>query len=426
MRKSLKLLCSASILFFLSSYLMAVQMDIKLKLFRGIKEGVEKSESKVVTSYTLTPFFTGKIIPKTREMDEKKELKKIFNLKNVELLNEANLRYNSFKAEKVFQVVSINGGNYLIILTPRLTKGGYKFKVEVYEGIKQKTQNNLLDVELTLPRRNIAVVGFSDSKEIPYFLSFRVTGVILGGPVSGVVMGGVVKGVEKGVKGKVEGGVVSGVVGGVASKEIEKPLRVGGEIKPPKIVKKVMPIYPKVCKEKGIEGTVILEATTDIHGNIQKVKILRPAHPALDKAAIEAVKQWKYEPYIKDGKLRPVTFSITVSFKLAEEAKKKRKVELREPVRINVALKPPKLIKKVIPEYPKECKEKGVEGTVILEATLDKKGNIKKVKVLKSAHPELDKSAIKAVKQWKYEPYIIDGKPHSVIFTITVTFKLDK
>ncbi|MCP2605826.1 energy transducer TonB [Candidatus Aminicenantes bacterium AC-335-O07] len=335
MRKTKKLMIFISILFFLSNYLGAIQViDIKLKLFRGVKESVEKKESRVITSYTLTPFFTGKIIPKSKKMEEEKELKRIFNLKDVELLNEVDLRHDSLMTEKVFQVISINSGNYLIILSPKLIKGGYKFKVEVYEGIKQKPQKNLLNVELTLPRDNIAVIGFSDSKEIPYFLSFRVTRTrpslvigaigLLGEEKSGDkrVRGGV----KKGVKGEVKG-VVGGVIGGV-KKEIEKPLRVGGEIKPPKLIKKVIPIYPKECKEKGIEGIVILEATTDIYGKVEKVKILRPAHPKLNKAAIKAVKQWVYEPYIKDGKPRPGTFTITVSFKLTKEAKKKKKVEL--------------------------------------------------------------------------------------------------
>ncbi len=399
MKKIIKLLTLITILFLSLNYLMAIQViDIKLKLFKGIKEGVEKSESKIITSYTLTPFFTGKIIPKSKEVDEKMELKKIFNLKEVELLNESDLRWDSLKREKVFQVVSINSGNYLIILAPRLIKGGYKFRVKVYEGIRQKTQKNLMDIELTLPRNNIAVIGFSDSKEIPYFLSFKIIGEQISpavGAIPSVVMG-----------------------------EIEKPLRVGGEVKPPRLIKKVIPIYPKKCKEEGIEGTVILEATTDKKGNIVKVKVLRPTHPELDKSAIEAVKQWKYEPYIKNGKPRAVTFTVTVAFKLGREVKKKKRVVLKEPVRIDVKLKPPKLIKKVMPIYPKKCKEKGIEGTVILETTLDKKGNIKKIKVLKSAHPELDESAIEAVKQWRYEPYIVDGKPRSVIFTITITFKI--
>ncbi len=429
MKKITKCLILILITIFSLNYLIAEQeIDLKLKLFKGIKEGTAEKKSKVITSYTITPFFTGRIITKYETADEEKELRKIFNLNNVELLTEANLKWKSSSGEKIFQAISLNGNEYLILLTPSIIKGGCKFRLEIYEGMKQKTQKNLIDVELSLPKDNISVIGFSDSREIPYFLSFRVTGVKIDG-----IVGGVVGGVIEGVEGEVEEGVIEGVKGEVEEgvgavkpiREIEKPLKIGEGVKPPRLIKKVIPIYPVNCKKEGIEGLVILEATTDIYGNIVRVKPLKPAHPELDKAAIEAVKQWKYEPYIKDGKPRPVSFTVTVTFKLSKKAKKKRE-ELKEPVRIEAELKPPKLIKKVIPTYPKKCKEEGIEGLVILEVTIDKKGNVVETKVLKSAHSELVKSAIEAVKQWKYKPYVIDGKPRSVKFTVTVTFKLSK
>ena len=60
---------------------------------------------------------------------------------------------------------------------------------------------------------------------------------------------------------------------------------------------------------------------------------------------------------------------------------------------------------------------------VIVETTTDIYGRVKKVKILRSI-PELDQAAMDAVKQWIYEPIIIDGKPRGVIFTVTITFKL--
>jgi len=86
-------------------------------------------------------------------------------------------------------------------------------------------------------------------------------------------------------------------------------------------------------------------------------------------------------------------------------------------------IKPPKLIKKVEPIYPEEAKKAKIQGTVILELTTDIYGRVKNAKVLESI-PELDQAAIDAVKQWVYEPALIDGKPKGVIFTVTVTFHL--
>ncbi len=97
--------------------------------------------------------------------------------------------------------------------------------------------------------------------------------------------------------------------------ESDQPVRAIGEIKPPTLIKKVDPVYPEVAKQAQVEGTVILEATTDIYGRVQRVKNLRSV-PLLDQAAIDAVKQWEYEPMIINGKPRGVIFTITVVFNL--------------------------------------------------------------------------------------------------------------
>jgi protein TonB len=97
--------------------------------------------------------------------------------------------------------------------------------------------------------------------------------------------------------------------------------------------------------------------------------------------------------------------------------------EISEPVRATGEIKPPKLIKKVDPEYPEAARQAKVEGIVILEATIDGDGKVQSVKVLRSV-PELDQAALDAVKQWVYEPMLIDGKARGVIFTVTVRFHL--
>jgi protein TonB len=63
------------------------------------------------------------------------------------------------------------------------------------------------------------------------------------------------------------------------------------------------------------QGTVILEATTDIYGRVVGVRVLRSL-ALLDAAAVEAVRQWVYEPLLLNGRPRPVTFTVTVRFVL--------------------------------------------------------------------------------------------------------------
>ena len=95
----------------------------------------------------------------------------------------------------------------------------------------------------------------------------------------------------------------------------QEAVRAIGDIKPPKLLKQVEPIYPEAARKAGIEGIVILEAKTDVNGHITNTKVLRSI-PQLDQAATDAVKQWVYEPMVIEGKPKPVVFTVTVRFQL--------------------------------------------------------------------------------------------------------------
>lgn len=106
---------------------------------------------------------------------------------------------------------------------------------------------------------------------------------------------------------------------------------------------------------------------------------------------------------------------------LVGQQKQENKQEENKAIRPD---KPPKLIKKVDPVYPEEARKAGIEGEVVVEATTDKEGNVVKIKVLKGEQDILNKAAIDSIKQWKYEPFILEGKPIGVEFVVTVQFKL--
>jgi TonB family protein len=198
-------------------------------------------------------------------------------------------------------------------------------------------------------------------------------------------------------------------------------------LQPPLLVKKVDPVYPEEARKKGVEGIVILQARIDTSGKVKDVMVVRSV-PLLDQAAIDALKQWVYEPMIIKGKPVEAVFTVTVRFLLNGEKKKpgvkQGSEDLdKEAVRATGEINPPHVIKKVDPVYPEKARKAGLEGTVILEAMTDAQGNVARVKVLQSI-PELDQAAIDALKQWKYEPVIIDGKPKAVVFTVTIRFRL--
>ena len=125
-------------------------------------------------------------------------------------------------------------------------------------------------------------------------------------------------GVPGGVEGGVPGGVLGGIVGGLPDApaiDTTQPVRVGGDIKPPRKIKDVNPTYPDIARQARVQGIVILEAIIDPSGNVTNVRVLRSI-PLLNKSAIEAVQQWKYEPTRLNGVPVPIVMTVTVNFAL--------------------------------------------------------------------------------------------------------------
>jgi len=94
------------------------------------------------------------------------------------------------------------------------------------------------------------------------------------------------------------------------------PVRVGGAIRQPRKLKNVNPAYPDIARQARVQGVVILECTIGRDGRITDVKVLRGI-PLLDAAAVDAVKQWVYEPTLVNGVPARVIMTVTVSFKLS-------------------------------------------------------------------------------------------------------------
>jgi TonB family protein len=91
------------------------------------------------------------------------------------------------------------------------------------------------------------------------------------------------------------------------------PIRVGGNIKPPVKIKDVKPVYPDMAQSAHVAGAVIVEATIGEDGKVIDAKILRSI-PMLDKAALDAVRQWEYTPTLLNGVPVPVVLTVTITF----------------------------------------------------------------------------------------------------------------
>lgn len=128
-------------------------------------------------------------------------------------------------------------------------------------------------------------------------------------------------GVPGGVEGGVPGGVLGGIVGGLATPPPPPvAVRVGGQIKAPKLVHVVPPVYPDLAAQARLTAVVIAEALVDTTGRVREVKILRGA-PMFDEAATLAVKQWRYQPLLLNGVPTEFILTVTVQFNLTASTK---------------------------------------------------------------------------------------------------------
>src|SRR5690349_11147663 len=149
-------------------------------------------------------------------------------------------------------------------------------------------------------------------------------------PSSGVA--GVVGGVPGGVAGGTPGGVLGGIIGSVPSaapppppppkKEEPKPatpqrIKVGGNVQSAKLVRQPRPVYPPLAKQARISGVVKLSAVISANGTIQDLKVIS-GHPLLIPAALDAVKQWVYQPTLLNGEPVEVQTQIDVNFTLSQ------------------------------------------------------------------------------------------------------------
>jgi len=80
----------------------------------------------------------------------------------------------------------------------------------------------------------------------------------------------------------------------------------------------------------------------------------------------------------------------------------------------------PVVISRVEPTYESCANEKNVWGFPILEAIIDERGQVRNLRLLKPVHPCLEKAILPAIRQWRFKPGTLNGKPVPVIFNLTV------
>ena len=136
---------------------------------------------------------------------------------------------------------------------------------------------------------------------------------VMGPPSNGTGAGG---GIGSGYGGGVGSGTGPGVGPGHGGGYGGGAYRVGGGVSAPKAIYAPDPEYSEEARKAKYQGTVVLWLVVDANGRPQQIRVQRALGMGLDEKAIEAVKQWKFDPAHKDGQAVPVMINVEVNFRL--------------------------------------------------------------------------------------------------------------
>ncbi len=222
------------------------------------------------------------------------------------------------------------------------------------------------------------------------------------------------------------------------------------------VIKSPRPNYPAEAAAKELQGQVWIKLLISETGDVESAEIIS-GNPILAKAAADAMKKWKFKPFIKNGKAVKVSTKLPFDFALKGhvfDAKPPAATRIAEPpispssptapgladasssstpaaetggqplkLRVSQGVMEGNIVHRVEPVYPPEARRNHIQGTVLLQATIGKDGRIHDVKAI-SGPPELIEASIGAIQQWRYRPYLLQGNPVQVETTIKIQFHM--
>jgi protein TonB len=164
-----------------------------------------------------------------------------------------------------------------------------------------KAVSEMVNNQLRAPSRIPKTVQMIKEEEAPPDLNTGVPGGVPGG------------------YGSSSGGVIGGIVNSTAAipkQVVPTRIRVSQGVSTGLLIRKVTPNYPPLAKQARIQGSVVLQAEISKDGTIQNLQLIS-GHPMLAPAAIEAVRQWRYKPYLLNGEPVAVETQVVVNFSLS-------------------------------------------------------------------------------------------------------------
>ena len=167
-------------------------------------------------------------------------------------------------------------------------------------------------------------------------------------------------------------------------------------------------------------------------GDVETAKVIKDAardHGAdeLYAPALEAIRQWKFEPYAKKGRTKKFSAVIFLRFVPSDRVSRdgsehKLSGVAGQLIEVTDLEAMSTLTRLVVPTYPKEATEMRLQGTAVVGVTIGKNGEVVDVKQI-AAHPLIARAAVDAIRQWRFEPFKLNGEPIDVFAKVAVLFE---
>jgi TonB family protein len=204
------------------------------------------------------------------------------------------------------------------------------------------------------------------------------------------------------------------------------PKKRSGPSVPPKVTRQTGPVYPFAMLRFGLTGEVKVDFVVDERGQVQNATIVSSNNPEFDTAALEAVRDWKFEPGTRDG--HPVTthMQVPVIFTLDDHnGREVFQIEEGDHSKLPPELQydtPPQIKNVQIPVYPYPALRNHVVGKAEVRILIGENGRVGAVKILSAEQPEFGLALVAAAEGFVFDPALKSGKPVPYVLKLNQSF----
>jgi TonB family protein len=204
----------------------------------------------------------------------------------------------------------------------------------------------------------------------------------------------------------------------------------------PIVLERAAAVYPAEARPEEVNGFCLLSAVIDADGTPSGIQVLRSHGAAFDAAAIEALKQTKFEAGSLDGKPVPVRVDARIRF-FEDQRPAYPRIITQFGLNGGFGLppggnrfqsrpydKPPAALYAPAAQYSEQARAAKLQGVVIVSVLVTEQGLPSDIKIMKSLGMGLDESATECVSQYRFKPAMKDGEPIEARIVVEVNFRL--